>query len=164
MLTKNSIIGILLLGLGILVIPAWAADYSTMSTEELAEMRGTNQDLPAEERAEFQKEWQKRVREMSRAEQQKYTGKPEDAPREGSGTGLGRSKQNNNIKDTGRNYGKMKRNGSGEGYAVDNQVNNSGVGESKERNRYRKNYRNQNMRFGSGRRSIGGARSGRGRR
>lgn len=162
MLTKSSTIGILLLGLGILITPAWAMDYSSMSTEELARMRGTNQNLSPEEHAEFQKEWQERIRKMSQTERQKYIGKPENAPQVPSASKPGENKYQGNTDNTGSGYG--------EGYGRNKQKNKSGNSDSREGNRYQKNYRNQNIYRnqnrmpGSGSQNIGRPRSGRGRR
>jgi len=164
MLTKSNTIGILLLGLGILITPAWAMDYSSMSTEEMAKMRGTNQNLSPEEHAAFQKEWQNRMRKMSQTERQKYLGKPENAPQVPSGSEPGEGKYQGNTDNTGSGYGKMKKNRSEEGYGRNNQGNNSGNSDSREGNRYQKNYRNQNRMPGSGNRSMGKPGSGRGRR
>jgi len=62
-----------------------AADYSAMTTEELAAKRGSMQQATAEERNAFQNEWQKRVQQMSPEEKQKNLGQPENAPRDGAG-------------------------------------------------------------------------------
>lgn len=58
-------------------LPAFAADYSMMPTDELARLRGTMQNAPIEERQAFQNEWQRRVRAMTPGEQQRYLGRPE---------------------------------------------------------------------------------------
>ncbi|OKY76738.1 MAG: hypothetical protein BM485_01315 [Desulfobulbaceae bacterium DB1] len=70
-----------------------ATDYSAMSTEELAQMRGTMREAPAEEREAFHREWQQRFMNMTAEEQRKYGGPPENAPRDGSGDGYGRGGQ-----------------------------------------------------------------------
>ncbi|MBN2653995.1 MAG: DUF1104 domain-containing protein [Nitrospirae bacterium] len=57
----------------------FAADYSTMSTEELASMRGKMQNATVQERSAFQNEWQKRVQTMSAEDRQKYLGRPQGA-------------------------------------------------------------------------------------
>lgn len=75
----------------LLAAPVFAVtDYSSMSTEELAQLRGTMRDAPAEEWEAFHHEWQKRFQTMTREEQMKYSGPPENAPRDGSGPGYGR--------------------------------------------------------------------------
>ncbi|MFZ5766885.1 MAG: DUF1104 domain-containing protein [Thermodesulfobacteriota bacterium] len=87
---RTSIVTALLL-LALAAAPAFAGpDYSTMSTDELNEMRGTMRDAPAEEREAFQREWQHRINTMTREERQKYSGPPANAPRDGSGDGYGR--------------------------------------------------------------------------
>lgn len=63
---------------------AFGADYSSMSTEELASMRGKMQTATVQERSAFQQEWQKRIQTMTPEERQKYLGKPQ-----GSGQGMG---------------------------------------------------------------------------
>lgn len=77
------------IGLSMIVIPAGAADYSSMTTEELAELRGTMQNATQEEHAAFQQEWQNRLRHMTREERQRHIGPPADAPRDGSGMQYG---------------------------------------------------------------------------
>jgi hypothetical protein len=57
----------------------FAADYSTMSTEELASMRGKMQSATVQERSAFQNEWQKRIQTMTPEDRQKYLGKPQGA-------------------------------------------------------------------------------------
>lgn len=68
-----------LFGLVLYISPVSAADYSALSTEELANMRGTLQNATEEERKAFQNEWQKRTQNMTQEERQKYLGKPEGA-------------------------------------------------------------------------------------
>ncbi len=87
---RPSVIAVLLL-LALAAAPAFAAtDYSTISTEELNEMRGTMRDAPAQEREAFQREWQQRLNSMTREERQQYSGPPANAPRDGAGDGYGR--------------------------------------------------------------------------
>jgi len=64
-----------------------ATDYSAMSNEELAAKRGSMKESTVEERNAFQNEWQNRVQKMSPEERQKAMGQPENAPRDGSGSG-----------------------------------------------------------------------------
>ena len=55
--------------------PAWAGtDYSSMTTEELSQMRGTLRNATQEERDAFRAVWQERVRNMSTEEMQRYIG------------------------------------------------------------------------------------------
>lgn len=63
---------------------AYGADYSSMSTEELAALRGKMQNATVQERSAFQNEWQKRIQTMTTEERQKYLGKPQ-----GAGQGMG---------------------------------------------------------------------------
>jgi Ca2+-binding EF-hand superfamily protein len=60
-----------LLLMATLATSVWATDYSTMSTEQLANMRGS---VPVEERGAFQQEMQKRMQGMSAEERQKMMG------------------------------------------------------------------------------------------
>ncbi len=50
----------------------YAADYSSMSTEQLMSMRGTMQNVSEAERRIFRAEVQKRLRNMSAEEAKKY--------------------------------------------------------------------------------------------
>lgn len=59
----------------------FAADYSSMSTEELKAMRGS---VPAEERAAFRSEMQKRASTMS-AEERASMQKSKSGPADGTG-------------------------------------------------------------------------------
>jgi len=102
-------IGIALIGLSLIVTPVWAADYSTMTTEELSSLRGTMRETSQEEHTAFQQEWQSRVQMMTPDERQQYKGKPANAPRDGSGMQYGK----NNRKKKGYNYADR----SGSGYA-----------------------------------------------
>jgi hypothetical protein len=58
-----------------LVATAFAVDYSTMTIEELAKLRGKMQNVTVEERNAFQNEWQKRIQTMAQEDRQKYIGK-----------------------------------------------------------------------------------------
>jgi hypothetical protein len=50
-----------MLGSAMLIAAAFAADYSAMTTEELANLRGKMQNATVEERNAFKNEWQKRI-------------------------------------------------------------------------------------------------------
>lgn len=101
---KIKNVALLAISLGMLSMPALAAtDYSAMTTEELAAMRGTMQNVTAEERNAFRNEWQERIRNMNVEERQNYMGPPENAPQRsrdgrgvanepGAGTGSGAGK------------------------------------------------------------------------
>jgi len=68
-----------IIGLAMLALSAFAVDYSAMTTEELAKLRGKMQNATVEERNAFQNEWQKRIQTMTQEDRQKYLGKPEIA-------------------------------------------------------------------------------------
>ncbi len=57
-----------LLLMATLATSLWAVDYASMSTEQLANMRGS---VPIEDRGAFQQEMQKRMQEMTPQERQK---------------------------------------------------------------------------------------------
>ncbi|MGQ9498767.1 MAG: DUF1104 domain-containing protein [Dissulfurimicrobium sp.] len=59
---------------------ALAADYSGYSTEDLATMRGTMQNVTIEEQNAFRSEWQKRLKTMSLQERRQYAERPTNAP------------------------------------------------------------------------------------
>ena len=82
-MTKISMVALLI---SFTASPALAADFSTMSTEDMAARRGTMQQATQEERAAFRQEWQSRVvRQMSAEELQQYNGPPSGAAQDGSG-------------------------------------------------------------------------------
>jgi len=87
-------IGMVLIGLSLLATPALATDYSSMSTEELSNLRGTMRNTSQEEHSAFQKEWQSRVRQMTMEERQLYMGKPENRLQEGTGMQYGKYNKN----------------------------------------------------------------------
>lgn len=96
----GRIVGIVL-GACLLALPALAAtDYSTMSNEELAAMRGTMRDAAPAERDSFRAEWQNRVNTMSQAERQTAVGRPENAPRDGAGYRYGQGSGNGSGRGT----------------------------------------------------------------
>lgn len=76
----------MVLGLGLLSSPVWAAtDYSSKTNEELAALRGSMRELSQEERDAFRTEWQSRVNSMTQEERQQAVGRPENAVRDGAG-------------------------------------------------------------------------------
>lgn len=87
-------IGMALIGLSLIVTPVWAADYSSMPTEELSNLRGTMRNATEEEHTAFQQEWQSRVQQMPTDERQQYMGKSANGPQDGSGNQYGKSKKN----------------------------------------------------------------------
>ncbi len=111
MAKKMNKIGMALIGLSLIVTPVWAADYSSMTTEELSNLRGTMRDTSQEEHTAFQNEWQSRVQKMTPDERQQYKGKPANAPQDGSGMQYGKNKKNKK----GHRYA----NRGGSGYAED---------------------------------------------
>jgi hypothetical protein len=56
------------LNLGLLTIPAWGAEYSRYSTEELAATSGTMRSASVQQRNALSQEWQNRVRSMTQKE------------------------------------------------------------------------------------------------
>jgi hypothetical protein len=89
-------IGMALLGLSLMATPVLAADYSSMTTEELSSLRGTMRNATQEEHSAFQQEWQSRMQQMTPDERQKYMGRPDNAPRDGSGMQYGKNKKHKN--------------------------------------------------------------------
>lgn len=53
---------------------AIGADYGSMSTGELSELRGTMSNASQEQRDAFRAEWKKRIDQMSPEEKQQYFG------------------------------------------------------------------------------------------
>lgn len=51
---------------------AWAADYGTMSTEELSRLRGSMHSASPADRGAFHAEWTNRLNQMTPAERQNY--------------------------------------------------------------------------------------------
>jgi len=89
--TRKLLIGCVLAGACALAAPAWSAtDYSSMSTEEMAAMRGGLRDASPEEREAFRTEWRNRTRSMSQEERRSMSGRPSGAPQDGSGARYGR--------------------------------------------------------------------------
>ena len=87
-------IGMALIGLSLIVTPVWAADYSSMPTEELSSLRGTMKNQSQEEHAVFQQEWQSRTQNMTPEERQQYKGKSASGPQDGSGNQYGKNNKN----------------------------------------------------------------------
>ena len=84
-----SKVSLALLGALMLVTPVLATDYSSMTTEEMAALRGTRSHATVEEQAAFQQEWQDRVQQMTPEERQQFAGKPANAVQDGSGAKYG---------------------------------------------------------------------------
>ena len=69
---------------------AQAADYQSMSTQELSQLRGTMYDKSQEERDAFRAEWQLRINQMTEEEKESYLGSGGGRGQGNrSGTGLG---------------------------------------------------------------------------
>ena len=77
---------------------AFSADYTTMSTDELSNVRGTLYNATEAEKNTFRNEWQKRINQMTPEERTQYMG---------SGKGAGKGK--------GQGYGAGKGQGAGMG-------------------------------------------------
>ncbi|MEA2108419.1 MAG: DUF1104 domain-containing protein [Pseudomonadota bacterium] len=96
-------------------LPVLAADYSSYSTEELAEMRGTMSSSTEEERQSFRNEWQQRVKSMPVDERRQYSGRPANASGNGQGYrhgyGSGSESQNHmgERKGNGQGYGRQRK-------------------------------------------------------
>ncbi|MFW5837459.1 MAG: hypothetical protein ACOCVM_05580 [Desulfovibrionaceae bacterium] len=89
--------------------PALAAeDYSSYSTEELSEMRGTLRSASDEDRAAFQDEWTRRTQSMTPEERRQYLGPAPNAAKDGQGSGAGQ------VQGRGRGKGDV-RGGQGRG-------------------------------------------------
>lgn len=76
---------------------AHAADYSSMSTEELSALRGTLYNATQEERNAFQTEWLSRVEKMTPEERETYLS---------SGSGNGAGNRNSNGLGNGSGNGR----------------------------------------------------------
>ena len=73
-----------------LLTVAQAADYQSMSTQELSQLRGTMYNKSQEERDAFRTEWQLRINRMSEEEKANYLGSGSGRGQGNrSGTGLG---------------------------------------------------------------------------
>ena len=82
---KITKIGTIFLVAGLWSFSAMAADYTSMSNAELAELRGTMRDATTEEVNAFRTEWQSRLQNMTVEERRSYSGRPENAPADGQG-------------------------------------------------------------------------------
>jgi hypothetical protein len=52
---------------------AWAIDYSTLSNDEMYELKGAVENAPETEQGKYQQEWQLRVSKMTQDEVKRYT-------------------------------------------------------------------------------------------
>jgi hypothetical protein len=123
-LTKK--LGIAALLIGLTSTPLFASDYSSMSIDELANIRGTLFNATIVERNEFRNEWQKRIQSMTFEERQQYMGRPSNASfAKGQGRqgkmGYGQMNQMGNGNSKG--YGRGNK-GQGRGYNNSNTARN----------------------------------------
>ena len=82
----TSVLGCTVIGLSLMSMPVFAAtDYSTMTNEEMAQMRGTMRNAATEDQETFRAEWQNRVNSMSQVERESAVGRPENALQDGAG-------------------------------------------------------------------------------
>lgn len=89
-----------------LLTVAQAADYESMSTRELSQLRGTMYNKSDEERDAFRSVWQQRINRMSEEEKAKYLGS-------GSGRGQGNRSGTGLGDGTGRGRGNGQQSGGG---------------------------------------------------
>ena len=96
------------------ITTAQAADYSTMSTQELSELRGTMFNAAKVDQDAFRNEWMKRIQNMSEEEKAQYfkSGSGKGAGNrggmglgDGSGRGRGNAQQGQGGNGTGNNAG-----------------------------------------------------------
>lgn len=87
----------------------YAADYSAMSTQELAQMRGSFENATYQDRNAFQNEWQYRMQSMNQEERQQYTmtGQSGSGQSQGmmQGKGNGQSGSNRMYSNSGSTSG-----------------------------------------------------------
>ncbi|MBC8317803.1 MAG: hypothetical protein H8E41_07835 [Desulfobulbaceae bacterium] len=119
MKSKRIKLSALVIGMTLFAAPAFAADYSGYSTDELAEMRGTMRDVPTEDRDQFRNEWQKRINEMPVEDRSRYNSRPENAVRDGEGMGRDGKKNMNQNQNQNRNQNRIS-DGEGSGYGGGN--------------------------------------------
>lgn len=87
--------------------PALSADYTTMTTEELSNLRGTLYNATEAERNSFRNEWQKRINQMTPEELSQYTG-PSKGAGKGKGKGYGGGSGMSGSQGQGQGQGKNK--------------------------------------------------------
>lgn len=99
------------------------ADYQSMTTRELSELRGTMADASQEQRDAFRAEWKKRIEQMTEEEKQQYFGagggrgqgnRSGDGLGDGTGRGKGGGKGTTNSNGAGPGNGQ----GAGKGAAA----------------------------------------------
>ena len=105
----------------IFTLPAQSADYQSMTTEELSQIRGTLYNASQDEHNAFQEEWSKRLESMDSSERTKYSSSApgngkglrdgSEAGRQTGGDGQGVGSGGNDNRGSGNSGG----NGSGHG-------------------------------------------------
>ena len=94
MTKRMNKISLALIGLSLIFTPVWAADYSTMTTEELSSLRDDMRNGNQEEQTAFQQEWQSRAQQMTPDERQQYMERKANGPQDGSGKQYGKNNEN----------------------------------------------------------------------
>jgi len=95
---------------------AQAADYESMSTQELSQLRGTMYNKSDEERDAFRSVWQQRINRMSEEEKANYLGSGSgrgQGNRSGTGLGDGTGKGRGNGQQGQGQQGQGQQNGGG---------------------------------------------------
>lgn len=95
---------------------AQAADYESMSTQELSQLRGTMYNKSQDERDAFRTEWQLRINQMSEEEKANYSGSGSgrgQGNRSGTGLGDGNGRGRGNGQQGQGQQGQGQQNGGG---------------------------------------------------
>ena len=95
---------------------AQAADYESMSTQELSQLRGTMSNKSQEERDAFRTVWQQRINQMSEEEKANYSGSGSgrgQGNRSGTGLGDGTGRGRGNGQQGQGQQGQGQQNGGG---------------------------------------------------
>ena len=95
---------------------AQAADYESMSTQELSQLRGTMYNKSDEERDAFRSVWQQRINQMSEEEKANYSGSGSgrgQGNRSGTGLGDGTGRGRGNGQQGQGQQGQGQQNGGG---------------------------------------------------
>jgi len=95
---------------------AQAADYESMSTQELSQLRGTMSNKSQEERDAFRTIWQQRINQMSEEEKANYLGSGSgrgQGNRSGTGLGDGTGRGRGNGQQGQGQQGQGQQNGGG---------------------------------------------------
>ncbi|MGI9538081.1 MAG: hypothetical protein ACR2PB_13510 [Desulfocapsaceae bacterium] len=113
-MNRNLIKSIVASALILLLLPAigLSADYQSMSTKDLSDLRGTMYNAPQEERDAFRVEWRERIDRMTPEEKEKYLGA---GGGRGKGNRTGDGLGDGTGKGRGGGMGSMNSNGVGQG-------------------------------------------------